>query len=961
MLKFYLLLMIAVFSGTAVNAQNQPTSFASAEDLFKKFAIANNNSPQDGFYVAMVGQACKAVIPPPFARELGKGVFIVSAAHKEAWRQYSCIVKMSAAHDLWKLSPQLEWEQPTIRKQASVPMLFTVTATDIQALLNELIAAKSPIKIITRHVASQSAVIKCTPRFLFDQLLASHQLLFADIHYPPQTEVLLTGYDKSHNGINTLAYRLPFASGKGVLTGIKERSMDAQDIDLQQRIQPSVLAATEVEYHATSIATLIGGAGNSFYTGRGIAPQCTFFPSSFNNVFPDSSNLLLQKNINLQNHSYGTVKQLFYGAEAAAYDAQTFANKNLVHVFSSGNRGTEVAPAGTYNGLPGFANMTGNFKMAKNVLTIAALDTNLVLAPFSSSGPLYDGRLGPQLAAFGLNGTSDAAALVTGTATVLHQVYKDSNAQAIPPAALVKAILFNTADDVGAPGIDYRSGFGAINVYNAVLAMLKKQYSTASLPQNGIWTQTISLPAQAANLKVTLAWTDTAATVNNNTALINDLDVELIDLATGTVYKPWVLNPSPNVDSLNQLPVRKRDSLNTAEQISIVLPNAGQYQISVKATRVQTQQPQAFHVVWAWDTLNTFAFTSPLQAVDIRLEERSLLAIKWKTTLANPSATGNLSISYNNGSTWQAIATGLSLSSMQYKWLVKDTSAFARLKMECPFGTFFSNDFLIAPFTNIKVEFVCPDSVGIAWQKHPFATAYQLYVLPSDTAYLKPLALLADTVATLRNGQQQYNVVAVRPILGNGLPAAQSLAINIRNQAVRCFYNSFGAVNNRTTVDLQLLLSTIRGVDSVVFEKLNYDNTLQRILGGFRVTGNQLDYTNTDASPNAGLNVYRVGIRFMDGRWVYTDKVTVINTGQRQIYYYPNPVSSGSVLNYQLKDTDPGWQWQLVDMQGRVVRTQVLDFAGTIRLANLQAGIYMYRLLSNQSVIVETGKIIVKN
>lgn len=961
MLKFYLLLLFAVSAGVDVIAQNQSTGPSTGADQFKKFAAPDTGLNPSGFYVVVLRQGCKAGMPVPIARELGEGVFIVSAAHKGKLQQYDCLEKLAPANNYWKLSPQLEQSQTTMDGQSKQPVRFTLVATDINVLLNNLAIGNADVQTISVHTPSQSAVIRCTPQFLLDRLLPSTSVLFADVYQQPQTEVLLTGYDKSHNGINILAYRLPSANGKGVVVGIKERSMDVQDIDLQQRVQPSVLAASEVEYHATSIATLIGGAGNSFYTGRGIAPQCTFFPSSFNNVFPDSSNLLLQKNINVQNHSYGTTKQLFYGAEAAAYDAQTFANKNLLHIFSSGNRGTETAPAGAYNGLTGFANMTGNFKMAKNVLTVAALDTNGVVAPFSSTGPLFDGRLGPQLAAFGLNGTSDAAALVTGTATVLHQVYKDSNAQAIPPATLIKAILFNTADDVAAAGIDYRSGFGAINVYNAVLAMQKKQYGSASLQQNGIWTQTLSLPAQAANCKVTLAWTDTAATVNNSTALINDLDLELVDLATGNVYKPWVLNPAPHVDSLNQLPVRKRDSLNTAEQVSIALPNAGQYQIRVKANRIQTQQPQAFHVVWGWDTLNTFAFTSPLQAVDISLAERSWLAIKWKTALTNPAATGNLSISYNSGSTWQPIASGLLLGSQQYKWLVKDTAAFARLKMECPFGTFFSNDFLIAPFANIKVEYVCADSAGIVWQKHPYATAYQLYVLPSDTAYLKPLALLNDTVATLRNGQQLQNIFAVRPILANGLPAAQSVAINIRNQAVACFYNSFAAINNGATVDLQLLLSTLRGVDSVIFEKLNSDNTPQRSLGAFGVTVGRLDYSNTDAAPQAGLNVYRVRIRFKDGRWVYTDRVSVINTGQKQIYLYPNPVNASGLLNYQLRDIDPGWQLQLVDMQGRVVRTQVIDFAGTIRLGNLQAGMYMYRLLNTQSRIVESGKLIIKN
>jgi hypothetical protein len=61
---------------------------------------------------------------------------------------------------------------------------------------------------------------------------------------------------------------------------------------------------------------------------------------------------------------------------------------------------------------PAFANLTGNFKMAKNVLTIAAIDSTDEIPDLSSAGPVYDGRLAPQLTAPGPNGTSDAAAFV---------------------------------------------------------------------------------------------------------------------------------------------------------------------------------------------------------------------------------------------------------------------------------------------------------------------------------------------------------------------------------------------------------------------------------------------------------------------------------------------------------------------------------------------------------------------
>jgi Subtilase family/Secretion system C-terminal sorting domain len=958
-MRYFFFILLLVVNSLIAGAQVQLQ--VASVDFFDKYGV-HGNAVEGKFYIVQLSGKCS--LPAGFqpVRTLDDGILIAMRNGQVSPAQpQSCISRISPANNLWKLSPQLEVDFKQTGLDSKKPVLFTVTTIDLRQFLNSSYFTGNQCKLVYISKESNSAVIECTLSVLQQQILNDGAVLFAGRYYIPETEVLLSGFDKSNNSMSQAGFLLSMVNGRGVTAGIKERKMDVNDMDLQNRVISSPIAAAETEPHATAIATMIGGAGNSFYTGRGIAPKCSFFSSSFLNLFPDSTNLLIQNKINIQNHSYGTINQQFYGAEATAYDVQTWANKNLLHTFSSGNRGAEAATTGTYSNLATFANLTGNYKNAKNVITTGALDTSGSIAPFSSSGPLYDGRLAPQIAAFGLNGTSDAAALVSGTAALLHQVYKDSNAQAVPPASLVKALLFNTADDVAAKGIDYRSGFGALNVYSAVAAMLQKKYDGAQVAHNQVWTKNIILPAQSANLRITLCWTDTASLVNNNRALVNDLDLELVEMATGTVYRPWVLSTAPNIDSLKKLPVRKRDALNTAEQVSIELPNAGSWQIRVAGTAVQTTAPQTFNIAWGWDTLNTFVFTNPLQAEDVSLEESPMLAVKWKTAVADANTTGSLFITYNNGISWQPIASNIRLAGQQYKWKVKDTASTARLRMDCPFGSFFSNNFIISPVTVIRLDFLCPDSTGITWKKHAYATTYQVFALASDTACMRPVLLTADTSVMLLRNVYNYDLFTVQPVLSNGLQAVRSPAIDTRSQGVNCFYTSLQALNNSGKIDLLLELSSTATVDSVIFEKLGAGNSVMRIQGRLQVITGQLSYVTVDNEPAAGTNTYRVRIRYKNGKSSYTETVTVLTTGNKYLLIYPNPVSSGSLLNYQLKDIAADWQLQLIDVQGRIVLSQPVTIAGKLKISGTQAGIYFYRLTDKKTGISEKGKIIITN
>jgi hypothetical protein len=311
-----------------------------------------------------------------------------------------------------------------------------------------------PSSIIFTDAASFSLVVKAETRYFLDSLLPLKEVLYADVRQQARAEIAIIGYKRSFHGINAVDYLLPGANGKNIVVGVKEQKMEPLDLDLYQRVLPSPIAAPNVTVHATVISSIIGGAGNSFYDGRGIASGCRFFPSTFGQLFPDDAGILNGANVTVQNHSYGTVVQQFYGAEAVSYDAQCWQYKHLIHVFSAGNQGTAAAENGPYTNIPGYANLTGNFKMAKNIITVGAMDNKGNIAAESSAGPLYDGRVAPQLIALGPNGTSDAAAVVSGTIAVMQQVHKDSTG-ALPPDSLVNALLYTHAEVIFRNHIDY--------------------------------------------------------------------------------------------------------------------------------------------------------------------------------------------------------------------------------------------------------------------------------------------------------------------------------------------------------------------------------------------------------------------------------------------------------------------------------------------------------------------------
>ncbi len=404
--------------------------------------------------------------------------------------------------------------------------------------------------------------------FIVQVLAHDTNVLFIDIVGKALPEAGTEFVNHAFNRINKAHAAFPSLTGQSITVSVKEQRFDTGNIDLLNRWFTTDLTADATSQHATTMATIIGGGGNSSPAAKGVAPAITLTSSDYTNLLPDPDSFFAEHTIAIQNHSYGIAVENYYGNEAAAHDQQVNNLPTLLHIFSAGNSGQSVPGDGIYKDLP-WANLSGNFKQAKNAVLITAVDTTLRVNALNSRGPAYDGRLKPELTAFGQEGTSDAAALVSGIAALLEEKYTDVHGE-MPQAALLKAVLIASADDIGAEGIDYTYGYGSVNAYKALRIIEAGQIATIALAGNDEATRSITVPAGTTSLRVAVAWTDVAASPNSTTALVHDIDATLS--FGGNTWLPWVLRTAPDTDSLTAAPRRRKDHLNTVEYITIDAP-----------------------------------------------------------------------------------------------------------------------------------------------------------------------------------------------------------------------------------------------------------------------------------------------------------------------------------------------------------------------------------------------------
>ena len=439
-------------------------------------------------------------------------------------------------------------------------------------------------------------------------------------------------------GVPVVGYAAHLATlgvdGTGVIWAISDTGVDWDHPDLASHIVGGFTPATGANCtipgqpgsdcptggHGTHVAGIVAGdatAGfadvDGFLYGLGVAPATGIYAI---NVFADITLQEMTKVALLggaigSNNSWSTTGTAGAGYTADArledilvrdgnLDTPSFAEP-FIQVFSAGNSG------------PGSSTITEP-KEAKNILSVAnslnfragSIDS---IAGSSSRGPALDGRTLPTLAAPGstiastrndtggvcataiagtnslyafCSGTSMASPHTAGAVVLAAEWWRTGHAGADPSMAMAKALLVNSAIDMGAADIpNNNEGWGRVNITRVI----QPAAQTIHLDQQSVLsgtgqqvTRVFNLDDPAQPLRVTIAWSDAPGAAGANPALVNNLDLEVVH--DGQTYRGNVFSAGASV------PGGVADSLNNLENVYVTAPVAGAVTVTITGTSI---------------------------------------------------------------------------------------------------------------------------------------------------------------------------------------------------------------------------------------------------------------------------------------------------------------------------------------------------------------------------------------
>lgn len=629
--------------------------------------------------------------------------------------------------------------------------------------------------------------------------------------------------------------------GSGVWIALNDDGAVSDHIDWQGRIDNAAIGTANEGDHGNHLAGTIGGAGNLNPRARGHAPAArikTYF--AYQNYQPqygawfDIPNTYWNPGVTLTNTA---VSDLLcnegYNALSQMLDQQALDYPLLTHVLSAGNAGQENCGP-----IASFYTITGGHKVAKNCITVGSVDDLDKLDEISSRGPAKDGRLKPEIVAGGvevystyginnyktLSGTSMACAGVTGVLALLTQAYKEQNGGKLPPSALLKAAVLNTADDMGWAGPDWKHGYGRINALRAERLLAENRYMSGQIDHQETLTFPLTVPAGVRQLKVMLYWHDAPAALGAPKDLVNDLNFQL-QQPNGNILNPWILDPTPVKDSLNKAARRGVDTLNNHEQITLNNPVASaDYQLIIQGASVP-MGPQQFYIVYDF-YYDELTLTYPVGGESWTPNEKEI--IRWDTYGQLKPLT--LEISYDNGATWNVVAI-LDSFIRSYEFTVPpQTTGKSKVRISRSDVSSESDAFSIFPApVNLKWQQICPLSAQLTWNAVSGATHYEVFLLGSEQ--MQPVGTTTKNFFSFTGlNTNLTHWVAVRAWAADSVVSRRSQAIMKPAGLLNCTLNSNVAVTE--ILPAPYVYTTCMGMEQTTVG-LSIKNTASSSLSGF--------------------------------------------------------------------------------------------------------------------------------
>tara|TARA_R110002012_G_scaffold16968_3_gene64811 strand:- start:134690 stop:137581 length:2892 start_codon:yes stop_codon:yes gene_type:complete len=768
-----------------------------------------------------------------------------------------------------------------------------------------------------------------------------------------ESEVNVLDLNLHPNKINTIHAYFPNLNGAEELVSLKEPLYEVNNIDVRGRYINTGFESTVLDNHALEMATIISGNGNSSLNGFGVAPKSFHTSSSNESIIPDPIQYFVDNDIQTQNHSYGTEIESFYGIGASLYDKQVYDAPQILHIFSAGNSGLESADHGKYQNLTGYANITGNFKLAKNVLTIGAVDTTMNTIVLNSNGPAFDGRIKPELVAYSMTGTSNAAAYVSGVSVLLQQSYRQKFNSEMP-AALTKAILINGADDIGVLGPDHKTGYGSLNAQEALLQLENGHFLEDDLIASEQSKYKIAIPENAINFRATLVWTDPPANPNDEIALVNDLNLHVRN-QKDQKFLPWVLSTTPNIESLSAAASKGVDHLNNVEQVYIENVESDTLEIVI-STEIPLNSRQNYSIVYDWEIENEFSWTSPTFKDNIPYNGETVSHLRWESSYSKGQK-GDLYFKLVSEESWRAIAENVSLQTENFRWDPEMVNDFAQLKMEVEGSQYLSDTFSISAPLRLNVGFNCTDSLSFYWKSIEGVDYYTLFNLQENEMRL--LVSTMDTSITVSKSDLKSSFLKVQAFKDDK-PLIQGGAIDYNLQASNCFLQSYfvEAVQGEGIFH-NIQLSSLVGIKDIQIQKMNALESNWDLLIELNPNSFKLEFL--EEQPINGFNESRVIVNLDNGESVVSEMKSTYFVKDEEFILYPNPIWTEDDLKVFAKEPKTDAVINFYNLQGlEIISFPIPNDRNFLDLSSFEEGMYFYRI-SEEGEQYAQGKILIQN
>ncbi len=717
--------------------------------------------------------------------------------------------------------------------------------------------------------------------------LSDHPAIsFVDLLQEPVS--MLNHEIKTQQNVNVLNSGLPGGyglKGDGITVGVGDGGELGDHIDFDDRVINYANGSySSFGDHGDHVAGIIGASGHINERHRGIAPLSNIITQKTSLITYYAEDYWNDHQMVLTNNSYGTSYLCSangaYNYTSQTLDAQLRDLPKMLHVFAAGNSGSK-----TCDPYPqGYRTVLRYYQSAKNVLTVGNVNENLVLYNGSSRGPVEDGRLKPEICGIGHNvfstgrefnyrkktGTSMASPAVVGTLALMNEAYRQANNNEIPDGGLMKAIACNTAQDLGNPGPDYFHGFGLINGRRAVEVINEGNHSNNIISQGDTQEETITVQPDQSQLKVLLYWPDKEAALDAPKALVNDLDLVVLD-PNGNPVLPWVLNPSP--DAVDQPAVHGVDTLNNIEQVTIDQPIPGVYTIVVSGTMVPSANQNYYltHEVINEEVTLTYPFGGE------QLVPGDVERIRWE---AAPDNTTDFELEYSidNGSSWISIANNIASDKRTYNWTVPASfteEGIIKVSNSTTSNRFSKNS---SPFniksipTSLSVEAMCENLLNFSWNGSNDEEYELCYYNGSEMEALDTVRsnTLELSDPRFESGTQYW--FSVRQLKGRRTEAISAVpqqtgncpwdfdvtlkAINVQNIGRA---ETSIALSNQENIELLILNQGIEAVSNITISyQVNRGNIISEMINTAIAPGDSITYAFTQKADLFSPGIYNI-------------------------------------------------------------------------------------------------------